>query len=280
MPTAPCEPYISHDQLAACCDDVDPLSDASTTIVSRQVASSILFYATGQQYAGTCEAWLRPQWRCSPCRPFQPDLSRPWEPALIDGHWVNLRCGTPCACDSERCGVNLSQVNVAEIIDVYIDGMVIDADKYYFHAGKLWLTEGCWPDCNAVDRPAFPELVDPATPASEFVGTFGVRVLQGVAVPELLQQATKELACHYQNLCGEDCDTCKIALGFASPDVTVDYAFNDILPWVYIGIPTVDAVIRILNPYGFNKVRGSIWSPEANEATWDRSYTGGSVGTS
>lgn len=264
MPEAPCSPYITHAELLDCCPTIDPGAVEADTLLSRQVASSLMYYITGQQYPGLCEIYIRPQYGCSPC-----PSGKFFEAELHNGRWVNLRCGSGCPCDTQDCFIDLSQYSNVTVDEVWIDGVQADPADYYMADNKLYWTDPdwCFPTCNRLDRPAFPALVDGSPPATDFKSTYGFKITQGFAPPALLKQATKELACHYQDLCENDCNACKFAIGLSNPDMTLDYAANEILPWVFIGIPTVDTVTRALNPYGFPKARARIWSPEANRTT-------------
>jgi hypothetical protein len=264
MPEAPCNSYITHDELVACCENVADGAVEADTLLARQIASSIMFYVTGQQYPGQCSIYVRPQYGCTPCSD-----GKFFNAELHSGRWVNLPCGSGCACNTQRCFIDLSQYPAVSIEEVWIDGVLADASEYYMADNRIYWTDPdtCWPTCNRPDRPAFPELVSGSPPATDFEGTYGFKLLQGHAAPQLLKQATIELACHYQDMCSGGCNACQFAIGLVNPNTTVDYAFNEILPWVFIGIPTVDTVIRALNPYGFRKVQGRIWSPEASKST-------------
>ncbi len=260
---APCSPYIDHDYLVNCCSDVAPGAVEADTLHARTVASSYMYYLTGQQFPGQCEIFVRPQYDCQPC-----EDGKFFNAELHGGRWVNLRCGSGCPCETQDCFVDLRQYDAPTVTEVWIDGVLQDTGDYYQANNRLhWTGTGCFPICNRLDRPAFPELVAGSPPAADFEGTWGFKLLQGNAAPELVKQATAELACHYQVLCSGDCNTCKFAIGLSNPDSTVDYALNEVVPWVFTGIPSVDTAVRALNPYGFNRVRARIWSPEADKST-------------
>jgi len=265
MPTAPCTPYITHAELLECCNlgsDASP-EDEDSSFISREVASSYLFYATGQQFPGICDVFVRPQFECTPCQ-----NGALWEPRLIEGRWLNLRCGQECICSDTRCGISLRNWDVQSVVDVYIDGFPVDHGQWFFNNGKVYLREGCWPDCNRWDKPAFPGYdseISTVGEESEFEGTFGIHIMAGVDTPALVKQATKELACHYQNMCESGCNHCDVAIGLSDKG-TIDYALNEVIPWIYTGIFSVDAAARMYNPHGSVKVQARFWSPEADRA--------------
>lgn len=259
--SAPCEPYITHDELAGCCETVQTESsgdDPADTLLARQAASSFLFYATGQQFPGICEVFLRPCWECSPCTSSGP----PWQPTMIDGHWFNQRCNkTSCAC-SQRASVSFGDYDVREVVDVFVDGVALAATEYNVVGHHTLVRKtGEWPTCQEWGNPAFPELA-----VGPYDNTWGVQLRVGQEAPAILKAAAMDLACHFQDMCGEDCNTCNGALSFAVSDGNMDLSFQDILPWVFTGIPRVDFAVRVLNPYGFNRTKARIWSPEANRA--------------
>lgn len=264
MPAAPCNPYITHAELLECCNlgNSSP-EDEDDTLVSREIASSYLFYATGQQFSGICDVFVRPQFACTPCA-----NGALWEPRLIEGRWLNIRCGNECICSDMRCGISLTNWDVQSVVDVYIDGFPIDHGEWFFNGGKVYLREGCWPECNRWDKPAFPGYdseISTVGEEGEFAGTFGIHIMSGVDVPPLVKQATKELACHYQTLCASGCNACDVAIGLSDKG-TIDYALNEVIPWVYTGIFSVDAAARMFNPLGSAKVQARFWSPEADRA--------------
>lgn len=254
---APVEPYITHDELANCCEAVDTESagdDPVDTLWSRTVASSFLFYALGQQYPGQSTVYIRPAWECSPC------YDRPLA-TLIDGKMYNLRCDrTYCGC-SARSRITLTGRDIASIDDVIFAGTSLAASDYYvLGRNTIVLRAGLqFPLCQEWGNPAFPTL----TPAADYTDTWGIEATVGVTVPSIVKQAAVDLACHYQNVCQTPCNTCKFAVGFSTNDGNIDLAFQGVLPHVFTGIFSVDSAIKALNPYGFGRVKARIWSPEA-----------------
>lgn len=259
---APSTPYITHDELAACCEAVNLESagdDPNDTLFARQVASSMMFYATAQQFPAPTTTYVRPCWSCAPCGS---DIPR----AVLDGGvWYNRRCnGKSCGC-SERSELHLYNWDVSEVLAVYVNGEEVDPANYYVLGGnRIVLVGGArFPECQVWDRPAFPELQSGSPPLSAYADTWGIKFTQGVNVPGILKQAVIELACHFQNLCPEGCNTCEAAVGFSTNSGNIDLAFQGVLPFVFTGIPAADWAVKVLNPYGFNRTQARIWSPEA-----------------
>lgn len=262
--TVPCQPYITHNELAICCEEVsamsggdDPLDELS--LWSRQVASSFLFYATGQQFPGTCTVNLRPSYECSPC------YDRP-RATLIGGHVYNLRCNRiACGC-SDRARITLSGRDIQSVDAIYFNGEPLDpTDFHVLGRNTIVLRAGLeFPECQEWGNPAFPDL-EPLLPVSAFANTWGATVTTGAPVPGILKQAAVDLACHFQNVCEGGCNTCRSAIGFSTNDGNIDLAFQDVLPHVFTGIASVDFAVKSLNPDGYGKTQARIWSPEAQK---------------
>lgn len=154
------------------------------------IATEILFALSGRQF-GLCTNTVRP------CRSScfgdvypSPDwwnsgggLSYP-QPALVQGHWLNLTCGDctgGCSCTT------VSEVvlpgPVVQVLQVKIDGVVQAASTYRLDDWRLLVRlNDLWPLCNDLN------LDD------THVGTWSVQFTTGVPVPALGQLACAELA--------------------------------------------------------------------------------------
>lgn len=254
-----CAPYITHDELASCCDAVDTESagdDPTDTLFAREVATSMLFYATGQQFPGVCDVYLRPCFECAPCGD-----GRPWTPYLVDGRYLNVKCNKQsCAC-TETAEIDLDGYPVQSVEAVYVNGDSISFNVY----GKTTVTVPSLPNfpwCQDWSKSAFP---DPEDPGADLDGTWGIHFKSGIEPPAILKQAAKDLACHFQNLCLDDCNTCAAAIGYAANDGNLDLSFANNLPMVFVGIPSADFAIKALNPYSLGRAQARLWTPEARK---------------
>lgn len=246
---APCTPYVSHERLASCCDI--GLDDEDDTLVSRQIASSFLFYMLGQQFPGLCEQYIRPVWSCSPCGGGNA------------GYGLRHN-GRTCGC-SDRPTVSLSRWNVSSVDEVWLNGEVLDPAYYNVidHNKAIVFREdsGLPLNCQEWSNPAFPDLDEDGP----YLNTWGIKLTTGIEAPEPVIQAAAELACHYRQMCSGECVACDTGVGFLGGEKPFAYGFNAVLPHVYTGINTVDWVIRTFNKNGSYKVKASVWSPEADD---------------
>ena len=244
--TGPCQPYITADELAECCD-VD--SDEDTSFI-REAASAFLFYATGQKYPGICDLFIRPTQPCAPCG----DIAN-WHPTLIDGTWFNCM---PCVDQPDF--VNLGHWDTCTVEAVFIDGVELDPSEYFLLDHRLYRRSGSWPMCNDPTNPAFPDLY----PADVYEGTFGIHLIQGLPAPSILKVATRDLACHFRNLCpnADNCGACgTLRQTFTGDNVPLTFQFS--LPYVYTGITTVDWAQMVLNKANLERGMGRFWAPES-----------------
>lgn len=249
----PCAPYITHDELAACCDGIDPVSAGGVeadTLFSRQVASEFMFYRLAMQYPGTCTETIRPCFTCSPCSTDGP----PWEAQIYDGRIYNMRCegGNLCNC-SDASSIELPDSPVTNIVEIKIDGVVLDPANYKLYNDVLYRTDGLsWPYCNEL-------FLDDSES-----GTWSVQYEFGYEPPALVKQATTALACHWQDMCGssESCSACRIprnAVSMSRANTTYQLLTPASMQAMtgelaYVGIPEVDYAIQTLNPHGYRRM--------------------------
>lgn len=256
--SAPCQPYVSEEVFAECCD----IESGEDTFEVRDAASSFMFYATGQQFPGSCDLFVRPCSSCVPC-------TSGWTPTFIDGHWFNIG---PCnAVDTCRCdnanAVDLSRWDFCLIEAVFIDGVELDPTDYFVLDRKLYPRGFDWPTCQDATKPAFPDL-HPGE--DDYDDTWGIHLVQGVQTPAILRFATAQLACHLRQYCDECTTGCSTINEYLATDQNVPLAFQFIMPWVYSHIPVVSQAIKVLNPYGLGKARATIWSPESSRVFKER----------
>lgn len=184
-------------------------------------ASLILFYLTGKQFYGTCEATVRP--------------------GCLGG-------GCVCGCTPHQ--VNLGLWPVTELISVRYDGTVYTGsdltdtfhiNDYRYVArndGDLFLSGNQWAIAGGSED----------TDANSHV--FEVTFNHGIKIPRLLTRAARELACQFVTAC---CDKpCKLPERVTSIQrrgLSMDVASaTDLLKDGRTGIYAVDLAIQVFNP--------------------------------
>jgi hypothetical protein len=185
-----------------CCD----LTGTSPAVTGNAVtmATQALYAACGERF-GTCAVTLRP---CrDDCAGYAGGWGDSWaygssaggswvQPALIQGRWYNLTCGS---CDGSCSCAMVDSIRlpgpVVEVTQVKIDGVVLAPSGYRLvDYRKLIRVNTLWPICQNLN-------LDDSQP-----GTWSVTATFGVPVPLLAQQACGELACEIIKACaGVDC---------------------------------------------------------------------------
>lgn len=91
-------------------------------------AAEILYALSGRQF-GLCEISLRPCRRA--CTEGSGYGGTPWTPKLVDGEWMNLKCGackTDCSC-TEVCDFVLP-ARAYDIIEINLNGEILPPTAY------------------------------------------------------------------------------------------------------------------------------------------------------
>ena len=166
--------------------------------------------------------------------------------------------------------MKLSGYPVREILEVKIDGVVIDPSTYRLD-GWRWLvrmrdiaepeTEVFWPSCQILDLP------------DTEAGTFAITYRYGQDPPLAGQHAAAALACEFYKACdgggAGDCEIPSTAVRVTRQGVTIDK--TDAIDWFLerrgvrgwkTGILLVDAFLNAVNP-GVMRRRPITWSPDA-----------------
>ncbi len=158
-----------------------------------QSAVDHLWRWTGQQY-GLCTVELRPCRRECPPSTYEGGHSSPFRPALIQGEWYNLSCGT---CGSSCSCTELSEVSlpgpVHDVSCVLLDGVQVPPEKYRVdNWSRLVAQDGLqWPSCQDMSAECGP-------------GTFIVHYRRGIPVPAAGQLAAGVLAIEIAKaVCGD-----------------------------------------------------------------------------
>lgn len=262
-----CTPWLDGAEVAECCNLTD-CDNPSIFDGAAEIASELLFQFSLRRYPGLCETTARP------CRT---GCGCPWQ-VLSRGHiiWnpMNILPLYGWWCDDTACGCTpLSRVLLAgyvqEIIEVLIDGEVVDPDTYRVDQHR-WLVRtrpsaddqvNVWPGCQAMDLPDTEE------------GTWSVTYTYGKTIPADGVNAARELACEIAKACnGEDCALPANTVQVARQGITVQ--IPSYVSWGFekggrsiprgwkTGMPAVDAFLNARNPTGVPRIP-NFWSPTA-----------------
>lgn len=184
-------------------------------------ASTVLYYLTGKQFAGTCTATVRPG-----C----------------------LKGGCLCGCSPRQ--VNLGVWPITDLISVRYAGTeytgadvdttfhindhayIAFNDGTHFRSGNQWAVGGSTQD-NAVDGHVFEATVE-----------------YGMRIPPLLKRAARALACQFVAACADQ--ECKLPTRVTSvvrAGISMDISsVTDLLKGGKTGVYEVDLAIQVFNP--------------------------------
>jgi hypothetical protein len=250
---------------------VDWTCDVSSYSVSglaaaQAAASDALWALSGRQY-GACTITTRPCRRdiwtdVSGLVPWTGSGSG-WNPSLTNGYWTNI-CGhrTSCGCTSVE-EVTLDPSPVSDVIEVLLDGWVIDPAAYRVDDHRLLvrIDGGSWPACQDI-------AAAPYEP-----GAFAVTYTFGLEVPPLGRRAVGELACEFlRSSTGDgECRLPERVQSFTRQGVTVQMPDPEaLLTGGMTGLYWVDLWLNSVNPAGLQN-RATILSPDIHRprrTTW------------
>lgn len=242
----PCNAWTDVDDVAACCD-VEAGSDPEVFDAVATAASQVLYELSGRRWLGTCDQTVRPCATRGACG-FQV-LSRGH---VVEGDysWNGSDWGIPCGCQP-LSQVRLAGYPVREIVEVKIDGVVLDASEYDLHDWR-WLVRKngeAWPACQRLDMD------------DDEDGTWSVRYTYGQNPPWIGQMAARELACELYKACdtsGEvECALPEGVTRVVRQGVVIErLAFT---AWGRqegawrTGLPLVDTFLNAFNPAGIQR---------------------------
>jgi hypothetical protein len=215
-------------------------------------ATGILDALTGRQFA-QCPVLVRPCGkRCGwyggyLTFPVQPGLGSglgaPWMVPYIGagGVWRNCACGGPCSCRATHQAY--LDGPVAEIIEVKVDGVVLDPAAYRLDWGGgpvLVRIDGLgWPECQDMDL------------SDDEPDTWSVQYRPGAPLPRIGEIAAGELACEFAKACAGDngCALPSQLISMSRNGIDVQMADpNTMLENGFTGLPNVDLFIKAVNP--------------------------------
>lgn len=233
-----------------CCADWDtftPEVQAAASTLAVALLDRLTAYSFGQ-----CPVTVRP---CSPkCAGFtgyrtwpvgapgSNGSGQPWIIPYVDnGVWRNCGCAGPCSCEA-RCQIPL-RIPVASIVEVTIDGAILDADAYRVdrvpgRGAFLVRQDGdCWPSCQDMN-------------VAEGVGVFTVEYIPGFPLPADAPYYAGLLACQFAKSCvGGDCVLPNQLQSLTRDGVDLQVVDPSTLPEnILTGIAEVDRWVRSVNP--------------------------------
>lgn len=238
----------------SCCPDWAGYDPA---VRARWLAQAVhtIWALTGRQYA-LCETTVRP---CAthPCTGSPPIsaglpgyLGPGLTPVIRSGVMTNIACacgggGSGCSC-TPMCRARLEPGPVREVISVVVGADTVDPALYQVLDG-MWLVRtdgGCWPGCQALNRPDGHPDVWTAT------FSYGITALE---TPPGVVGAAAVLACEIAKACTGD-GSCRLpqrvqTIVREGTSMTL-LDPQDFLAEGLTGIAQVDAQIRAFNPHG------------------------------
>jgi hypothetical protein len=212
-----------------------------TRAAADSAAALVLWAATGRRFEAR-PATARPV-LCQVTVSDADMVSAPWCPAALgSGEWVNLPAGTVGAVDPTRVRLR-GPVNT--VASVTVDGVVIPAGSWRLDQME-WLVR--------TDGDAWPLWQDLSLPSGA-TGTFEVVYTVGEPVPDALWAAAGDYALEWARASSPNSSTlCRLPArakeitrqGVSMTMVDPTALLRDQLT----GIPSIDGVIRALNPGG------------------------------
>lgn len=232
----------------------DPEARAAHTVrlqAAVDTAVQVLWAFTGRQFgcqtlvARPCPRWDDPVW----------DDYDPTVAVLHDGRWLNVGCG---GCKADGPTQVALPGPVASVLEVEIDGVLIDPAGYRIEGDRLYRVGGHeWP-AQDLTRP----LGEP--------GTWGVRYRRGVEPPAGAAVVVGQLALEFWNVCepGKACRLPKRWQTVSRQGVTVTKADpTDILASGRTGLAEIDTWIVAHNPAGLDRP-ARVVSADSRGTTW------------
>ena len=218
-------PWVDGEQVAECLGISYTSDNADALELAAEIASDLLFGATGAQFLG-------------------------------ERGPVEVRPVTRPECNV----IELAGYPVRAVLQVKIDGDVIESTHYRLERRRLLRYLGdtatggrrYWPThCNRVDLPNSEQ------------GTFSVTYTYGADIPAVGIEAAKLLGAEVYNACigSDDCALPSGVVQVIRQGVTINRVMANQALWDGIGIPVVDMFVNRYNPSRRTR-RAAVWSPE------------------
>lgn len=257
----PCSSWIAGDDVLACgaLEGVD--TDASVLDGVAATASSILYFITGGQFPGRCTRTVRPCRNTCGCWPRSSGIPFQWAWTPYGGAWLaSDGCGNRCGCGSTS-EIKLAGIPIGEIVQVKIDGAVLDPSGYELQGRMLVrmsdpgppVVRHRWPDCQDL-------TLDDDQP-----GTFSVTYTWGAYPPQAAKDAAAALARELWKACnGQACKLPAKATRVIRQGVTVERATTvaEMIRGGSTGLAAVDAFLAAATGPKRPRRRPSVSSPD------------------
>lgn len=262
----PCTAWIDGADVAACCTADIGSAGADAFETAALEASMALYEISGRVFTGLCgPVTVRPCsdrcscWGAGAFGPGPWSWSAAWYGGSPSWYWQN-ECGDKCGC-GPLSRITLNGYPVREIVEVKIDGVVLDPAAYRLDQWR-YLTrmddagppavQQRWPGCQNL-------ALDDDQP-----GTWSVSYRYGVDPPQIGRDAAAQLACEIYKACsGQACklpsNTTKVQRQGVTIERNVLLAFLD--PKKPSGLLTLDL---FLASYWAKRAsrRPMTWSPD------------------
>ncbi|WP_280420644.1 hypothetical protein [Nocardia carnea] len=222
-----------------CLPDATSPEDKAQQQAAIDTAVLILWSFTGRRF-GCCTRTVRPCPREEPgTAPLYWLPGYSWYPELDNGVWRNITCGCGPSCFAGGPGVVHLPGPVCSVVEVRVDGAVIDTSLYTLEGDRLYANSGRWPEQNM------------RLPAGS-PGTWTVDYLQGQSPPAGADLMVGTLAREFLKACAGD-SKCRLPRNVESmtrKGVTMRMSepaalFQD----QRTGIPEVDMWVAAVNPH-------------------------------
>jgi hypothetical protein len=243
-----CGPWLNVADVTLC--DVPDSEGPALARLTRalEVATWLLWAASGRQYSGVCTDTVRPcaQGAAVQSLSYSTGGSRP----------INVMAGCGCTGDILGCGctahpnVRLPGHPIIDVLSVDVGGTALVYGTDYTIVDDRWLVRAggaSWPCCQDLRL------------GSGQPGTWTVRYRYGQAVPPPLLVAAEYLACQLAaSWCtGDGCPECKLperltSLTYEGATVAALDPFQ-FLDQGRFGIPQVDYAVSQVNPDGLRR---------------------------
>lgn len=266
--TGPCSSWIDGDDVAEFDPSLGVGSDTWRLDDVAYVASGLMYELSGRQFPGVCQRTVRPCRSGCSCwggyalggSPFY------WTTSEIGGAWLGAwrnENGDQCGCGTESY-VRLAGYPVREILEVKIDGEVIDPSGYRLDQRRFLIRLADLTTTPPTDR-FWPLCQDLSLPDTE-AGTYSVKYTWGADVPLGGRWAAAQLAAELWRAFPANAGDCKLpskVTRVVRQGITMERIVPtaDLLRNGQTGLPLVDSFIATVNPTKARR-RSAVWSPD------------------